>query len=120
MNDFDMQKMISSLSKMNKNELEETLQKTINENNISKDTVNNLLNTFGNNKPNTVPSDSQPIAQDVFNNIDMETMLRMQSIIGQMNSQNNPHSDLLASLKPYIKESSRGKLDQYIRSYENE
>lgn len=120
MNDLDMQKMIASLSQMNKSDLGATLKKTMDTNNISQDTVNNLLKTLGNNNTNTSSPNSQPSNQNTSNNIDMETMLKMQSMINGMNNQNDPRSNLLASLKPYLKENGQNKLDQYMRFYAND
>ena len=39
----------------------------------------------------------------------------MKTIIDKMNSKNDPRSNLLESLKPYLKESRRSKIDQYIQ-----
>lgn len=48
-----------------------------------------------------------------FSNIDMNTILKMKSVIEKMNSSNNPRSNLLYSLKPYLREERKGKVDQY-------
>ena len=48
-----------------------------------------------------------------FSNIDMNTILKMKSIIEKMNSSNDPRSNLLYSLKPYLREERKGKVDQY-------
>ena len=48
-----------------------------------------------------------------FSNIDMNTIMKMKSIMEQMNNSNNASSNLLHSLKPYLRESRREKVDQY-------
>ena len=48
-----------------------------------------------------------------FSNIDMNTILKMKSIIEKMNSSNDPRSNLLYSLKHYLREERKGKVDQY-------
>lgn len=48
-----------------------------------------------------------------FNNIDMNTILRMKSVMEKMNNKNDPRSNLLYSLKPYLREGRKEKLDQY-------
>lgn len=48
-----------------------------------------------------------------FNNIDMNTILKMKTIIDNMNNKNDPRSNLLYSLKPYLRESRKEKIDQY-------
>ena len=48
-----------------------------------------------------------------FNNIDMNTILKMKSVMEKMNTKNDPRSNLLYSLKPYLREGRKEKLDQY-------
>ena len=51
-------------------------------------------------------------------NIDLNTMLKMKSIIDAMNKQqNDPRANLLRSLKPYLKPSRKEKVDQYIKLF---
>lgn len=54
-------------------------------------------------------------------NFDIDTMLKMKSIIEAMNSQkDDPRANLLKSLKPYLKESRKEKVDQYIKIFSME
>lgn len=46
--------------------------------------------------------------------IDMETILKLKNFMDQMNRKDSPDSHLLASLRPYLKESRKNKVDQYI------
>ncbi len=48
-----------------------------------------------------------------FSNIDINTIMKMKSIMEKMNSKDDPRSNLLYSLKPYLRESKKEKLDQY-------
>ena len=48
-----------------------------------------------------------------FSNIDPNAILKMQSIIKKMNNSNDPRSNLLNSLKPYLRDGKKEKLDQY-------
>lgn len=48
-----------------------------------------------------------------FNNIDMNTMMKMKSVMERMNNSSNPRDNLLQSLKPYLRDEKRSKLDQY-------
>lgn len=50
-----------------------------------------------------------------FGNIDFDTIIKMKSIIDKMNIKDDPRSNLLESLKPYLKESRKSKIDQYIQ-----
>lgn len=48
-----------------------------------------------------------------FSKIDMNMMLKMKSIMENLNSSNDPRSNLLYSLKPYLRDEKKGKIDQY-------
>ena len=48
-----------------------------------------------------------------FSNIDMNTILKMKSIMEKMDSSDDPRSNLLYSLKPYLREERKQKVDQY-------
>ena len=43
----------------------------------------------------------------------MNTILKMKSVMDKMNNSNDPRSNLLYSLKPYLRDSKKEKLDQY-------
>ena len=49
-----------------------------------------------------------------FSQIDMNTLLKIQQVMKAMNKeQSNPRSNLLRSLKPYLKPSRQQQVDQY-------
>ena len=48
-----------------------------------------------------------------FSKIDMNTMLKMKSVMEKMNQTADPRSNLLQSLKPYLRDEKKSKLDQY-------
>lgn len=80
-----------------------------NSNNNSNKTENNKdLNN--NNSDNNTGNNNNSFN---FNNIDMNTMLKMKSIIDKMNNSKDPRSNLLASLKPYLRDNKKQKLDEY-------
>ena len=83
----------------------------------------NILNNFSNTSNMNNMSSSQNVNDNLNSennafNFDMNTMLKMKSIIDSMNkSQNDPRANLLRSLKPYLKPSRKEKVDQYIRLF---
>ena len=113
---------------MNNEDMSDVFEKM---NNISPDMVNNLFNMLNSNSSsnsNTSPdnsasgtsynsSDSSNSNESSFNNngIDFETILKMKNIIDKMNTKNDPRSNLLQSLKPYLNDSRKSKVDQYIQ-----
>ena len=50
-----------------------------------------------------------------LNNLDMNTMMKITSALSQMNNKNDPRANLLYSLKPYLRDSKKSKLDQYAQ-----
>lgn len=49
-------------------------------------------------------------------NIDFETIMKMKTIMDKFNSnKNSPEANLLLSLKPYLNNNRRQKLDQYMQ-----
>ena len=48
-----------------------------------------------------------------FNKIDINTMMKMKSIMEKMNHSSDSRSNLLQSLKPYLRDEKKNKLDQY-------
>ena len=50
-----------------------------------------------------------------FSNIDMNTVMKMSSALGKINnSKNDPRANLLNSLKPYLRDTKKDKLDNYM------
>jgi len=75
--------------------------------------LSNMLNSSDN--VGTSNSSSSSDSNNVNNfNIDINTMLKMKSIIENMNNKNDPRANLLYSLKPYLRDNKKNKLDQYV------
>ena len=71
--------------------------------------LSSMLNGSTNNSNNSSASSQG-------SGIDMETLLKISNIISMMNnSQNDARANLLLSLKPYLKESRKGKVEQYVK-----
>ena len=86
-------------------------------NNNNKNTANHTSpnassNSVGSNEPINSNSNSGSNNFD-FSNIDMNTIMKIKSVMEQMNNTNDPRSNLLNSLKPYLRDSKKEKLDQY-------
>lgn len=82
---------------------------------------NNSNNSNGNNgsmQNDENTSNSQPnndFSNLNLNNLDMNTMMKITSALSQMNNKNDPRTNLLYSLKPYLRDSKKNKLDQYAQ-----
>lgn len=75
--------------------------------------MNNQNNSSDNNSNNKTASNNSNQNSFDFSNIDMNTIMKMKNIMEKMNNSNDPRSNLLASLKPYLRNSKKEKLDQY-------
>ncbi len=64
------------------------------------------------NNSNTSNSSSQSTIPNL-NNIDMDTIIKISSALNQMNNKNDPRANLLYSLKPYLRDQKKNKIDQY-------
>lgn len=94
--------MIQNFSKMFSNQ----------ENTNSSQNSNQSSNTNNNYDTNTQNENNNNFD---LNGIDMNTIMKMSNVIGKMNnSKNDPRANLLNSLKPYLRDSKKGKLDNYM------
>ena len=84
--------------------------------NISPEMISNLANMLknsglGNNSAdNNTSSNSSP-------NIDFANIMKIKSIMENLNKNDDPRSNLLHSLKPYLRESRQKKVEQYANLF---
>ena len=123
----NLKNMLNSVSSSTGNSSDENnkynnCNDTNNNNNYS-DNTENSDNNFGNfsnsnnsNSNNNNNDNRSNNFNNPFGNIDMNTILKMQQVMNSMNDkQNDSRTNLLMSLKPYLKESRKNKVDQYIQ-----
>ena len=82
-------------------------------NNILSQVSPEMLSNLG----NMLNSNNQPSQNNSQNgnfNLDINTIMKMKSIMENMNNKNDPRANLLYSLKPYLRDSKKDKLDQYV------
>ena len=77
---------------------------------VSPEMINNLSNMLNSNNRES----SQGASQNNNFNLDMNTIMKMKSMMENMNTRNDPRANLLYSLKPYLRDSKKDKLDQYV------
>lgn len=83
--------------------------------NFSKLLSNQENNNQNKESNNTNTNQSKETTNFDFNGIDMDTVMKMSSVLGKMkNSKDDPRANLLNSLKPYLRESKKGQLDNYM------
>lgn len=79
---------------------------------ISPEMLNNLSSMLNSSTQNSNNHDSNNSNSNL--NFDMNTIMKMKSIMENMNNKNDPRANLLYSLKPYLRDSKKDKLDQYV------
>lgn len=84
------------------------------QNNSNNDNSNFNPNTNTNTNPSNQNTNNSNNNFD-FNGIDMNTIMKMSSVFQKMNNtKNDPRANLLNSLKPYLRDEKKEKLDNYM------
>ena len=96
----------TTTSPLNGNDLNNMLSQ------ISPEMLNNLSSMFNSSTQNSNNHNSNNSTSNL--NFDMNTIMKMKSIMENMNNKNDPRANLLYSLKPYLRDSKKDKLDQYV------
>lgn len=126
MNNEDMSDMIQKLTTMlnhSNNEADNKQNHTQDDvssasNTLNEDTLRNLFNNLNLNNQSTNEAYNNNNNDDETNpfNFDINTILKMKNMMDKINSnKNDPRSNLLMSLKPYLNDNRKEKLDQYIQ-----
>ncbi len=104
-----MQSFSETLSNQNMNSSQSNSENT----NTTKSNVETQHNSEQENYSQNTGSNSSNNFD--FSNIDMDTIMKFSSAFGKMkNSKNDPRANLLNSLKPYLRDEKKGKIDQYM------
>ena len=108
--------MLSQVSPEMLNNLSSMLQSnnSANNNNANSSNSSNYNTNFNSSSESNYNSNSNSSnnSNNGFN-LDPETLIKMTSVINAMNQKDNPGSNLLHSLKPYLRDTRKDKLDQY-------
>lgn len=114
----DIKQMMNNLNNSNSNSNNNTNQSqninNTNLNNILNQVSPEMINNLGNMLNSNSSGSSQGNSQSNNFNLDMNTIIKMKSIMENMNNKNDPRANLLYSLKPYLRDSKKDKLDQYV------
>lgn len=96
-------------------------------NNQIPDDIKNIINSMSQNSSNSGNTDSKNKDTSSSENtssdssmpeFDIATIMKLKRVMESMkSSSNDPRANLLKSLKPYLKESRKEKVDQYIKIF---
>ena len=110
----NLQQILSNINSSNKN-----ANSSSNNSGISPEAINSLmsmLNSHSNDKSESTANSNEHAEQN-NSGIDFETIMKFKTIMDKMNSKDDPRTKLLISLKPYLKDSRKSKVDQYIQFF---
>ena len=111
----ELQGLVNNLNNSNA-ETKQNLNNILSQ--VSPEMLNNFSSmlqsnkTSSSNNTNSYNSSTNDGSNNNFN-IDADTIMKMTSVINAMNKKDNAGSNLLHSLKPYLRDSRKDKLDQY-------
>ena len=123
MNNEDMSEIIQKLSSMMNNNSNSTNSEGNNtdmSSNSNETSFNNLQDMLSNMNFNSNNNDNSSNSSSENNNnnfnLDFETIMKMKRAMDIFNSsKNSPEANLLLSLKPYLNNNRKQKLDQYMQ-----
>jgi len=121
MNNEDMSDMIQKISSMvnnsNSANVDNNQDISSNSNDKGLENLQYILSNMnlGSNENDNNQEDNNSTNNNNFN-IDFETIMKMKTVMDKFNStKNSPEANLLLSLKPYLNNNRKQKLDQYMQ-----
>lgn len=85
--------------------------------NASNNSFNNMNMTSNNSSNNNDSNNAGDFGNEVPD-IDINTILKIKQVMSSINSnKHDPRTNLLMSLKPYLKESRKKKVDEYVKLF---
>lgn len=124
MNNEDMSDFIQKLSAMMNNSnnansanIDGNQDISSNLNETSYENLQNILSNMNFNSNDTNENNEENYNNSNNNfNFDFETIMKMKTVMDKLNStKNSPEANLLLSLKPYLNNNRKQKLDQYMQ-----
>lgn len=112
----EIQQMVNNMksSNLNNNSSQNSNFQNMDINNILNQVSPEMINNLSSMLNSSNSSNSENSSNKNNFNLDMNTILKMKSIMENMNNKNDPRANLLYSLKPYLRDSKKNKVDQYV------
>ena len=113
-----MQKLSSMINSSNTAENSKYTNDDVssNSNQFNMDNLKEFINNFQSSSQESNANINDDSNNSNNFNFDINTMMKMKNIMDKMNSsRNDPRSNLLQSLKPYLNDNRKERLDQYMQ-----
>jgi len=118
MNNEDMSDIIQKLSSMvnNSNSANNNQDVSSSSNDAGLENLQYILSNMNSGSNENTENYQENNSNNNNFNIDFETIMRMKTVMDKFNStKNSPEANLLLSLKPYLNNNRKQKLDQYMQ-----
>lgn len=117
----NIKELLSNFSANSNTNKSSNVNNDMNNTNSSNDSSSNFSNnneqssnsSSDNNNDRNSNSENQNF-NDFASSFDIGTIMKMKGIIDSLNKKDDPRANLLYSLKPYLRDSKKSKLDQYV------
>ena len=113
-----MQKLSSIINSSNTDDNNKSTNDDVssNSNQFNMDNLKEFINNFQSSSQESNANINDDSNNSNNFNFDINTMMKMKNIMDKMNSsRNDPRSNLLQSLKPYLNNNRKERLDQYMQ-----
>lgn len=113
-----MQKLSSMINSSNTDENSKYTNDDVssNSNQFNMDNLKEFINNFQSSSQESNANINDDSNNSNNFNFDINTMMKIKNIMDKMNSsRNDPRSNLLQSLKPYLNDNRKERLDQYMQ-----
>ena len=113
-----MQKLSSMINSSNTDENSKYTNDDVssNSNQFNMDNLKEFINNFQSSSQESNANINDDSNNSNNFNFDINTMMKMKNIMDKMNSsRNDPRSNWLQSLKPYLNETKKDKIDNYVK-----
>ena len=123
MEEQDFSKLVNNLKNiLNNNSTSASESSSSNSSfNITPEMISNLANSIKSSSSNSnfssTSSSDESSNNATSSNLDIATILKVKNIIETLNKKDDARSNLLYSLKPYLRESRKQKVDQYVNLF---
>lgn len=111
----DMSEILSKITSLMDNNKDTDSSTVSGSPSISPETISTMIQKLGN-KTNS-EDNANGSENNSAPNIDFETIMKLKTVFDKMNTKDDPRAKLLLALKPYLKESRKDKVEQYIQFF---
>lgn len=113
----DMSEILNKITSMMDNNKSTDNSEVSGSPSISPETISQMVQMLGNKNNTSNDTGTENNESNSAPNIDFETIMKFKHVFDKMNNKDDPRAKLLLALKPYLKDSRKEKVEQYIQFF---